>query len=311
LMDKLTAEEYLLRAVQSERDGDIALSVVHYKRAYKMKPELQFLTATTMEINGHLYDMVNGNCLDPIERLLVDENDLVPIGKFLQNRGNHTKFAILVMTGALCPVHLMHTKMLEIAKEYVETCLGIPVACGFLSPTHDFYVGPKLAKRNLTSISAKDRLEMVHLVCESSSWISASAWEASQLDYVSFLSVPRHIHNHFQNLFSGCEIHTFYVCGSDMAKQSSLYVGKFLEEFPEGSIIAVSRPGEDAALLEAERPNWYQKFHLARGSTADISSTQIRNKLMANQPPDQLVHPAVADYLYQNKITIRNREKNS
>jgi len=112
--------------------------------------------------------------------------------------------------------------------------------------------------------------------------------------------------NYLKNLFTDCDIQTFYVCGSDVAFQSSLHLGKFSEEFTEG-IIAVARPCEYTALLEAAQPNFHQKFHFATTPTVDISSTIIRNKLIANEPLTDLVCPAVAQYLYQNKITLQNK----
>ncbi len=50
---------------------------------------------------------------------------------------------VLLSTGALNPVHLGHVSAMERAREYLNYA-GYNVVGGFMSPTHDDYVGPKM-----------------------------------------------------------------------------------------------------------------------------------------------------------------------
>ena len=54
--------------------------------------------------------------------------------------------AVLLMTGALNPVHNGHLASLEFARQACEA-QGVVVLGGFLSPSHDSYVGPKMARK--------------------------------------------------------------------------------------------------------------------------------------------------------------------
>ena len=54
--------------------------------------------------------------------------------------------AVLLMTGALNPVHNGHLASLEFARQACEA-QGVVVLAGFLSPSHDSYVGPKMARK--------------------------------------------------------------------------------------------------------------------------------------------------------------------
>jgi hypothetical protein len=50
---------------------------------------------------------------------------------------------VLLSTGALNPVHLGHVSAMERAREYLNA-MGYNIICGYMSPTHDDYVGPKM-----------------------------------------------------------------------------------------------------------------------------------------------------------------------
>jgi hypothetical protein len=50
---------------------------------------------------------------------------------------------VLLSTGALNPVHIGHLNAMHRARAYLSL-LGFHVLAGFLSPTHDNYVRPKM-----------------------------------------------------------------------------------------------------------------------------------------------------------------------
>ena len=55
---------------------------------------------------------------------------------------------VLLTTGAMNPVHLGHLNAMHRARQHM-TSLGYHVVGGFMSPTHDNYVRPKMMRQVL------------------------------------------------------------------------------------------------------------------------------------------------------------------
>jgi hypothetical protein len=85
--------------------------------------------------------------------------------------------AVLVMTGALCPVHSGHVLSLEYAREACEAA-GIRVLGGFLSPSHDTYVRPKMQRAKQHFWGARARVEACEAAVAASDWLEVGRWEA-------------------------------------------------------------------------------------------------------------------------------------
>jgi len=109
----------------------------------------------------------------------------IPLDKLLANWKKHSDEsrpkAVLLCTGAYCPVHYMHIEMFEKAKKYLEERKYVVLA-GYLSPSHDFYVEPKLARSGVTYIPSKHRIEIIRLATKNSDWLSESDWSALERD---------------------------------------------------------------------------------------------------------------------------------
>jgi len=71
--------------------------------------------------------------------------ELWPLGKVEARAGAKGPKAVLVLTGALSPVHVGHVASLDIARAVLEA-EGLAVLGGFLSPSHESYVRPKMAR---------------------------------------------------------------------------------------------------------------------------------------------------------------------
>lgn len=66
---------------------------------------------------------------------------------------------VLISTGSLSPIHLLHVRVLEIAKKELESQDSrIKVIGGFVSPSHDDYTSSKLGSEWIPS---EDRLRSV------------------------------------------------------------------------------------------------------------------------------------------------------
>lgn len=77
---------------------------------------------------------------------------------------------VLLACGAFSPPTIMHMRMMEMAREYLQSKLNVHIALGLFSPVHDLYEKPGLAP-------AMHRLRMVQIACQQSSWLESWAWE--------------------------------------------------------------------------------------------------------------------------------------
>ncbi|KAK3808701.1 MAG: hypothetical protein J3Q66DRAFT_79761 [Benniella sp.] len=92
--------------------------------------------------------------------------------------------------------------MLEAAKAKMEQDLdgdsGAVILGGFLSPSHDFYVGQKLRGEEIV-LDSKERLELCRLQTADSSWIDVDAWEATQDRFYDYNTVTSRLQQYLQD----------------------------------------------------------------------------------------------------------------
>ncbi|KAF9404107.1 Nicotinamide/nicotinic acid mononucleotide adenylyltransferase 2 [Podila epigama] len=93
--------------------------------------------------------------------------------------------------------------MLEAAKERMEQELGLEdeggavILGGFLSPSHDLYVGEKLRGEELV-LNSSERLDLCRLQTADSDWIDVDAWEASQDRFYDYHKVTSRLQDYLQ-----------------------------------------------------------------------------------------------------------------
>lgn len=104
--------------------------------------------------------------------------------------------------GSFCPIHLHHTEMLEAAKARMEQeqdgASGAMILGGFLSPSHDDYVGVKLQGEDLL-LNSEERLELCRLQTADSNWIDVDAWEARQDRFQDYSTVTSRLQQYLQD----------------------------------------------------------------------------------------------------------------
>ncbi|KAG0247287.1 Nicotinamide/nicotinic acid mononucleotide adenylyltransferase 2, partial [Mortierella polycephala] len=101
---------------------------------------------------------------------------------------------------SFCPIHLHHTEMLEAAKARMEQELGSESAMilgGFLSPSHDLYVGEKLKGEDLV-LNSKERLDLCRLQTSDSDWIDVDSWESMQDQFYDYHKVTSRLQQYLQ-----------------------------------------------------------------------------------------------------------------
>jgi len=227
---------------------------------------------------------------------------LIPLDKVRANMTScppDKEPVVLVSTGAYAPVHKMHFVLFDVAKSWLETHYDFVVVGGFMSPSHDDYVAKKMRKNGVPHIRAADRLKMCKLAVRDSSWVDLSRWEASLNYFADFPEVAVHHHRYITAAFRARTVKVMYLCGADHARNCDLYHG--LGVVP---VVAVARPG--SSCKAGTDPT---KFILVETETEDVSSTQVRKCLQKGEGIEELVGPAVAEYIFKNRIDALFKRK--
>ncbi|KAF9327372.1 Nicotinamide/nicotinic acid mononucleotide adenylyltransferase 2 [Podila minutissima] len=92
--------------------------------------------------------------------------------------------------------------MLEAAKKRMEQELGqeeegAVILGGFLSPSHDLYVGEKLRGEELV-LNSRERLDLCRLQTADSDWIDVDAWESNQDRFYDYHKVTSRLQQYLQ-----------------------------------------------------------------------------------------------------------------
>ncbi|KAF9157367.1 Nicotinamide/nicotinic acid mononucleotide adenylyltransferase 2, partial [Actinomortierella ambigua] len=103
---------------------------------------------------------------------------------------------------SFCPVHLQHTEILEAAKREIEASGNSVVLGGFLSPSHDTYVGAKLWGESIV-LNSDQRIALCQAQTQASDWIDVDGWEANQEEFYDYYEVARRLERHLNALFQG------------------------------------------------------------------------------------------------------------
>jgi nicotinamide mononucleotide adenylyltransferase len=173
----------------------------------------------------------------------------------------------LVMTGALHPVHKGHVQMMIRARLEVEEVYGYHCFVGWMSTSHDEYVGPKASHKKRRLIGATHRVKLIELATEEAGqahWLAASNYESSAARFVDFYYVTKEAHRVVEEercrilqVDDGAEpispafynkMRVFYVCGFDLAVNCGLGNGFRADNV---GIIIVGRNGEKLDRFDA------------------------------------------------------------
>jgi len=243
---------------------------------------------------------------------LVPHNKLIKVLQDLQGLHEEKKRVVLISTGSYCPVHRMHLECFEIAKKELEKNHAFLVVAGYLSPSHDRYVTGKMVRNGYSSIRGDDRYEMVRLSSLDSPWLEASPWEKSQPDFTDFPAVTKFHANYLRDQISkkisaqvSRNVLIMYLCGADHA------VGCFLHQATNyywcDGVVGIGRPGPDTQELIKTEKRHSKNFYFVQTSTEDVSSTQIRKRILAGESISDLVFPQVEEFMKTNNIGFKKQ----
>ena len=212
-----------------------------------------------------------------------DEDEMWPMGKmrkmlnYMVAQPDKRKYAVVVTTGAMNPVHKGHIDLIDQAKLRLWYA-GYKVIGAWLSPSHDFYLQPKAFVAKTIGLSAEFRVEVTKRTVAKDPLIDVGLWESSQLGFEDFPNVCLSLKKRIENAKIDFEITVFYACGTDHAKNMNLYNRR--HEW--GGVVVVPRKGQEVGI---ENPDF--KVYVAQPGKEDISSissTLIREAIAANKP---------------------------
>lgn len=166
--------------------------------------------------------------------------------------------ALLLATGAMCPIHIGHMRMLEIAAEELMR-RGKQISGALLSPAHDEYIlsktgtvypyGYRVPSSILNKIHEHPYLGISHL-------------EMDMFGAVNFTEV------YYQHTLLHDDV--WFVCGSDNAR--------FCLAFKNiGKCIVVKRPGYELEFELFKSDDDGERILFVEGDSVKISSSEIRN----------------------------------
>ncbi|CAJ0595362.1 unnamed protein product [Cylicocyclus nassatus] len=204
-------------------------------------------------------------------------------------RWEGTQRIILLGCGSFNPPTIMHLRMMEVARDYLERELKCTVLEGLLSPVADSFSKPNLA-------SAIHRLAMVEAATAQSSWLRADGWECGQQTWSRTLAVLQHHRDEAQQKLQK-EVRVALVVGGDV-------VDSFTRILPNGDnlwhpddirdiitkfgLIVLTREGANPMGTLKSMPNLKDVVDQVLLLSDDVcpcsvSSTNIRKALAANR----------------------------
>ena len=210
--------------------------------------------------------------------------------------GEARPLIVLLSTGAYCPPHSGHLRIMEIAKDELER-RGCAVLGGYLSPSHDGYVQPKCGGG---ALDAAHRLCLCHEMVRDSDWLMADGWEALGCRVpLNFTDVMARLEAYLaEHITSPRPIEVAYVFGSDNARFARAFLAK-------GRCVCVLRPGAEERFVrynQMEGVASCERLVFAATPSYDLSSTRVRNGSAAVQ------HVACSN-LYTSWTTAPERER--
>ena len=198
------------------------------------------------------------------------------------------KRKIALFGGTFDPIHLGHT------------IVGAE-ACRHIAAEKVIYVPAKRSplKHFLPQASDADRLQMIALAIKGENCFEVSDYELKKTAPSYTLLTVRHFQAEF-----GSETSVYWLLGADSVDDWPHWYG-ITELIDQCNLSAMYRAGCNVPDFSKFEAVWGRKRveklqrNIIPTSLVDISSTEIRNRLAAGGDVTDMLHPAVADYIFK------------
>ena len=237
--------------------------------------------------------------------------------QFKKNENNNNKKnsitpIVLYTCGSLCPVHLQHVALQEMAKEYLEKHYNLKVVGGFLATSNDLYVGQKykMSGRLESYLNWSQRSELIDLALENHPFLCQDKWDGEeQPRFQEYFMAQKHLQDH---LNTWCKeqnypkIRVLAVHGADLVNKCNIN-----EWFPTEGLgcVCIERPPNK---LPSANPDKYffsmplpTEYKNRQGDNMSISSTRVQELLRGDVRKEgevsvqEMLHPKVLEKLCQ------------
>jgi len=209
------------------------------------------------------------------------------------------KYAVVLNTGSMNPLHNGHLRMLELGVKELEkhfTVLG-----GFVSLTHDDHV-----KFKNDWIPGKNRLVMAQAAVKNHPYIVVDRWEIERNNFSEYFEVANQLQCTLKENFPDIEIKVFYVMGADRHCFAKTCLTHGL-----GAIVVNRSNKKLSSAVQTERfhltHNYRSSYFWIENQTlmsSDLSSTTVRNRIRDHESIDDLVPSGVVEYVNNHNITF-------
>ncbi|MDW7673884.1 MAG: nicotinate-nucleotide adenylyltransferase [Bacillota bacterium] len=191
-----------------------------------------------------------------------------------------------IMGGTFDPIHYGHLVAAEAARSKFNLDKVIFVPSG--RPPH---------KSSTEITSPEHRYLMTVLATITNKYFEVSRLELDRSGYSYAIDTVRQFHQHY-----GADIELFFITGIDAIME--ILTWKQVDELiSECQFIAATRPGYGDQDVTKILPEKITKKILSISVPAlAISSTDIRNRIISNEPIKYLLPEQVEDYIYKHKI---------
>lgn len=162
---------------------------------------------------------------------------------------------VLLLTGALCPIHDGHIEMMIIAKETLEK-EGYEVLGGYISPDHDDYVGPKTN----SFLNIYERNRIVTEKIENYTWLGLDPWNGVfNQTSVNFTEVVFRLKKYLEHN-AKLKTKIFFLCGGDNFRFAEAF------KYSDDGCVVITRNGYEVNVRNQE------SVYLVKGKNSNASS---------------------------------------
>ena len=211
---------------------------------------------------------------------------------------------VLYTCGSLCPIHVQHVALQEMAKDYLESSsYNLTVVGGYLATSNDLYVKQKYeASNRLESfLDWKTRASLIKLALKDHPFIAFDEWDGEhQPFFQEYYMAQKHLQGHLDLWCSEQSlprVKVVAVHGSDLVNKCSL-----AEWFPREGLgcVCIERPSAKAP--ETNPGNCFFSIPLPPNAPLHhsfVSSTRVQQLLKGAAKKkgelnvEEMIHPAV------------------